>query len=77
MTYKFIMVLHPKLPIYIIKKWKSLTSTNFTFYDITDLDLLFIPLNLIRNYKIKKHLNYFTFKSFNKNFTKEIKNKND
>ncbi|MEP3836354.1 MAG: CDP-glycerol glycerophosphotransferase family protein [Algibacter sp.] len=28
------------------------------------------PLNLIRKYKIRKRLNFFTFKSFNKAFTK-------
>ena len=32
------------------------------------------PLNLIRKYKIRKRLNYFTLKSYNKPFTIELKN---
>lgn len=39
--FKFIMVLHPKLPESIINKWKLLTGENFTFYDTTDLTVLF------------------------------------
>ncbi len=39
--FKFLMVLHPKLPIEIIEKWKSLNNDNFTFYDTTDLIPLF------------------------------------
>ncbi len=39
--YKFIMVLHPKLPKKIVVKWKQLSSNNFTFYDTTDLIPLF------------------------------------
>jgi len=38
--YNFIMVLHPKIPVKIIKKWKQLKSKHFTFFDTTDL----IPL---------------------------------
>jgi CDP-glycerol glycerophosphotransferase (TagB/SpsB family) len=45
--YKFIMVLHPKLPSHIIEKWKSLTHTNFTFYDTTDLTPLFIKADIL------------------------------
>jgi len=39
--YNFLMVLHPKLPQEIIKKWKQLESDHFTFYDTTDLIPLF------------------------------------
>jgi CDP-glycerol glycerophosphotransferase (TagB/SpsB family) len=39
--YKFLMVLHPKMPLEIIEKWKSLKNENFTFYDTTDLIPLF------------------------------------
>ncbi len=39
--FKFIMVLHPKLPSHIIKKWKEINNDNFTFYDTTDLIPLF------------------------------------
>ncbi|WP_157208009.1 CDP-glycerol glycerophosphotransferase family protein [Mariniflexile maritimum] len=46
-TYKFIMVLHPKLPIDIIKKWQSLTNENFTFYDTTDLTPLFFKADIL------------------------------
>lgn len=45
--YKFIMVLHPKLPNHIIQKWKSLTNTNFTFYDTTDLTPLFFKADIL------------------------------
>jgi hypothetical protein len=175
-AYKFIMVLHPKLPTHIIEKWQLLTNKNFTFFDTTDLtplffkaDILFAdttsaiqefvlqkkaivtfkhkvhedfliniedandiedafktalnpsndllnklclyinelhpysdgksskrvvdacilflhkdksylkskPLNLIRKYKIRKRLGYFTFKSYNKAYTIELKNNND
>ena len=39
--YKFLMVLHPKMPLEIIEKWKSLKNEHFTFYDTTDLIPLF------------------------------------
>ena len=39
--YKFIMVLHPKLPNAIKAKWKSLENKNFTYYNTTDLIPLF------------------------------------
>jgi CDP-glycerol glycerophosphotransferase (TagB/SpsB family) len=45
--YKFIMVLHPKLPMHIVKKWKSLTNTNFKFYDTTDLTPLFVKADIL------------------------------
>ena len=163
------MVLHPKIPMNLVEKWKTLDGPNFTFYNTTDLiplfkqsDILFAdttsaiqefilqkkpvvtynhtlkqdyliqitdandiekafiqglngtedllvnmeryiydlhpyfdgesskrvvdstisflhkdksylkakPLNLIRKYKIRRRLNYFTFKSYNKPFTK-------
>lgn len=169
--YNFIMVLHPKIPAEIVTKWKTLNTSNFTFYNTTNLiplfkksDIMFAdttsaiqefllqkkpvvtfnhtfkhnyliditessnietafnealsqptvllknidlfindlhpytdgksservinatiaflqkdksylkpkPLNLIRKYKIRKRLGFFTFKSFNKPFTKRI-----
>lgn len=39
--YYFIVTLHPKLPVEIIKKWKSLNGKYFTFFDTTDLNPLF------------------------------------
>ena len=168
-NYNFKMVLHPKIPMNLVEKWKTLDGPNFTFYNTTDLiplfkqsDILFAdttsaiqefilqkkpvvtynhtlkqdyliqitdandienafiqalncpedliiniehyinllhpyfdgesskrvvdstisflhkdksylkakPLNLIRKYKIRRRLNYFTFKSYNKPFTK-------
>lgn len=174
--YRFIMVLHPKLPNDIITKWKTLNGVNFKFYNTTDLiplfkkaDIMFSdttsaiqefliqkkpvvtykhtfkhdylihvniyneieqaldkalsippqlikkiedyilklhpyfdgkssmrvinatinflhkdkshlkkkPLNLIRKFKMRKRLNYFTFKSYNRPFTIELKNNNE
>src|SRR5690606_32997925 len=46
-AYKFIMVLHPKLPLYIFRKWQSLTNDNFTFYDTTDLTPLFFKADIL------------------------------
>jgi hypothetical protein len=46
-TYKFIMVLHPKLPMQIIEKWKSLTNENFTFFDTTNLTPLFLKASIL------------------------------
>lgn len=40
-TYKFIMVLHPKLPNNIKQKWKDLNSKHFKYYNTTDLIPLF------------------------------------
>jgi len=39
--YHFNMVLHPKIPIEIVNKWKSLSDAYFTFYNTTDLIPLF------------------------------------
>ncbi len=39
--YQFLMVLHPKLPLEIKKKWQALTGENFTYFDTTDLIPLF------------------------------------
>lgn len=39
--YNFKMVLHPKIPMYLVEKWKQLNGPNFTFYDTTDLIPLF------------------------------------
>ena len=46
-AYKFIMVLHPKLPKHLFKKWQSLTNENFTFYDTTDLTPLFFKADIL------------------------------
>ena len=46
-NYKFIMVLHPKLPTHIIKKWQSLINENFTFFDTTDLTPLFFKADIL------------------------------
>ncbi|WP_431136671.1 CDP-glycerol glycerophosphotransferase [Psychroserpens mesophilus] len=40
-AYNFIMVLHPKLPLELKDKWKSLNNKNFKFHDTTDLIPLF------------------------------------
>jgi len=39
--YHFNMVLHPKIPVEIVNKWKSLSGECFTFYNTTDLIPLF------------------------------------
>lgn len=39
--FNFIMVLHPKLPEHIIKKWNTLNGDNFTFHNTTNLIPLF------------------------------------
>lgn len=36
-VFNFIMVLHPKLPNYIVEKWKTIDNNNFEFFDTTDL----------------------------------------
>ena len=46
-AYKFIMVLHPKLPTEIVNKWKSLTNENFTFFDTTNLTPLFFKADIL------------------------------
>lgn len=46
-AYKFIMVLHPKLPLHIFRKWQSLNSENFTFFDTTDLTPLFLKADIL------------------------------
>ncbi|WP_026755790.1 CDP-glycerol glycerophosphotransferase family protein [Sediminibacter sp. Hel_I_10] len=46
-TFKFIMVLHPKLPDDIKLKWKSLDSNNFSYFDTTDLVPLFKKADLL------------------------------
>lgn len=46
-AYKFIMVLHPKLPLHVIEKWQSLTNANFTFYNTTDLIPLFLKADIL------------------------------
>ncbi|WP_299395479.1 CDP-glycerol glycerophosphotransferase family protein [uncultured Gelidibacter sp.] len=46
-AYKFIMVLHPKLPAHIVKKWQSLTNENFTFFNTTDLTPLFFKADIL------------------------------
>jgi len=39
--YKFIMVLHPKIPSDIKRKWQTLIGENFDYFDTTDLIPLF------------------------------------
>lgn len=46
-TYKFIMVLHPKLPKHIFDKWKSLVNEHFTFYETTKLTPLFKKADIL------------------------------
>lgn len=46
-SYKFIMVLHPKLPLHISRKWQSLNNENFIFYDTTDLTPLFFKADIL------------------------------
>ncbi|HMC01153.1 MAG TPA: hypothetical protein VKN14_08980 [Flavobacteriaceae bacterium] len=45
--YHFNMVLHPKIPIEIVNKWKSLSGEYFTFYDTTNLIPLFKQADII------------------------------
>lgn len=40
-TYNFIMVLHPKIPVEIAKKWTELNGDFFTFFNTTNLIPLF------------------------------------
>ncbi|MGM5469916.1 CDP-glycerol glycerophosphotransferase [Flavobacteriaceae bacterium LMO-SS05] len=40
-AYNFLMVLHPKIPLGIVNKWKTLNNENFMFYDTTNLIPLF------------------------------------
>ena len=40
-NYKFMMVLHPKIPINIVEQWRSLDNENFSYHDTTDLIPLF------------------------------------
>jgi len=39
--FNFIMVLHPKIPIELVEKWKSLNGNHFTFKNTTNLTPLF------------------------------------
>lgn len=39
--YEFLMVMHPKLPEDIKKKWQTLTGNHFTYFNTTDLIPLF------------------------------------
>lgn len=45
--YYFIMVLHPKIPIEIVNKWKTLNGEYFTFYETTNLIPLFQKSNIL------------------------------
>jgi len=45
--YKIIMVLHPKIPKEIVKKWHDLNCDYFTFYETTDLIPLFKKADLM------------------------------
>lgn len=39
--YKFLLILHPKMDVDIVNKWKKLVGENLTFYDTTDIIPLF------------------------------------
>jgi len=39
--YRFLMVLHPKIPIELKTQWQTLSGENFTYFDTTDLIPLF------------------------------------
>lgn len=75
--FKFLMVLHPKIPSDLVNKWKSLNNENFSFFETTDLIPLFKnadimiadttsaiqefglqekPIITIKHYKPKPHL---------------------
>ena len=45
--FKFNMVLHPKMDKEVVTKWKNLKSSNFTFYDTTDLVPLYKEANIL------------------------------
>jgi CDP-glycerol glycerophosphotransferase (TagB/SpsB family) len=45
--FKFLMVLHPKIPKDIVAKWKALENKNFTFFDTTELIPLFKKSDLL------------------------------
>lgn len=40
-TYRFLLVLHPKMPTEIKEKWKTLENEHLTYFDTTDLIPLF------------------------------------
>lgn len=40
-AFNFIMVLHPKLPKFIVSKWKNIKNKNFTYFNTTNLIPLF------------------------------------
>jgi len=40
-NYRFLMVMHPKLPTEVKLKWQALNNDNFTYYNTTDLIPLF------------------------------------
>ncbi len=45
--FKFLMVLHPKIPKEIVAKWKALENKSFTFFDTTELIPLFKQADLL------------------------------
>ena len=46
-AFKFITVLHPKIPKAIVEKWKQLNNENFTFVETTDLNPLFVKSDVM------------------------------
>jgi CDP-glycerol glycerophosphotransferase (TagB/SpsB family) len=62
----FILDLHP---YFDGKSSKRVIDTSIAFLHKDKSYLKLKPLNLIRKYKMRKRLNYFTFKSYNKPFT--------
>ena len=66
---KFISKLHP---YFDGKSSERVISATIDFLHKDKSYLKRKPINLIRKYKIRKRLNYFTFKGFNKPFTIEL-----
>ncbi|MGC1205842.1 MAG: CDP-glycerol glycerophosphotransferase family protein [Flavobacteriaceae bacterium] len=45
--YQFLMVMHPKLPEDIKKKWQTLNGSHFTYFNTVDLIPLFIKADIL------------------------------
>ncbi len=45
--YHFNLVLHPKMNLDVVKKWKNIQSTNFRYYDTTDLVPLYKDADIL------------------------------
>jgi hypothetical protein len=83
--YYFNMVLHPKLPIEVKNKWKSLNNDHFTFHDTTDLipifkktDILFADTtSAIQEYLLQKKPVVTFNHTFNHDYLININNSDD